>query len=190
MRERAENQLGPSRMRNVARIGRLRRSSGAKEDGRAFRDFLLKQNALALVVGVMVGARLFQPFARGRMYVAPEIGFAPRMATVAARRSAVRTLVRQRLSEPVKSVERELTVVGGSRFVRGRLTPCACAGAPTPLPLAFAQDASGRSSSVGMTVGSRDQQAEEMASPLTSGVLLARGRIRPMGVIRFGGQLI
>ena len=28
---------------------------------------------------VMVGARLFLPFARGRMYVAPEVGFAPLM---------------------------------------------------------------------------------------------------------------
>jgi hypothetical protein len=27
--------------------------------------------------GVMVGARLFLPFARGRMYVAPEVGYAP-----------------------------------------------------------------------------------------------------------------
>jgi hypothetical protein len=25
----------------------------------------------------MVGARLFLPFARGKMYVAPEVGFAP-----------------------------------------------------------------------------------------------------------------
>ena len=34
---------------------------------------------------VMVGARLFLPFARGRMYVAPEVGFAPLMTpTVAA----------------------------------------------------------------------------------------------------------
>jgi hypothetical protein len=33
--------------------------------------------------GVMVGARLFVPFARGRMYVAPEVGYAA-LTTVAA----------------------------------------------------------------------------------------------------------
>jgi hypothetical protein len=33
--------------------------------------------------GVKLGARLFLPFARGRMYVAPEVGYA-NLATVAA----------------------------------------------------------------------------------------------------------
>ena len=37
----------------------------------------------APLTGVMVGARLFLPFARGRMYVAPEVGYA-NLATVAA----------------------------------------------------------------------------------------------------------
>ena len=43
---------------------------------RGGRDFV-EQTRTQGVWGMMVGARLFLPFARGRMYVAPEVGIAP-----------------------------------------------------------------------------------------------------------------
>ena len=69
------------------------------QETRFFREWTRTEPAW----GVMVGARLFLPFARGRMYVAPEVGYAA-LTTVAAPvtfgwRSAVRTVARQWLSE-------------------------------------------------------------------------------------------
>ena len=49
------------------------------QETRFFREWTRTEPAW----GVMVGARLFLPFARGRMYVAPEVGYAA-LTTVAA----------------------------------------------------------------------------------------------------------